>query len=185
MTPQLIFWLIWTLSTAGEPVIRTDFSPYDGPLAARLITEPVVDMGSVFTIDADTPELRAFENWLRRHPIFVRAPGHRYIGWGIETHPGAYGEIMVTVFNLLLRPAEQPLGPYLGDGGAMLEWAFSVIDHYGFVYDPAKQHHEKTRRELIDWYRSDSDPIDWREIADRLRATGRPVPDDLFDQPAR
>ncbi|MEZ4437256.1 MAG: hypothetical protein R3F65_33090 [bacterium] len=37
----------------------------------------------------------------------------------------------------------------------------------------------------IEWYNSDSEPIDWHAVADRLRSTGRPVPDDLFDQPTR
>jgi hypothetical protein len=41
MLHDLVFWLIWTLATVGEPMVRTDFGPYDGPLAERLITEPL------------------------------------------------------------------------------------------------------------------------------------------------
>ncbi|MEZ4431649.1 MAG: hypothetical protein R3F65_04495 [bacterium] len=67
----------------------------------------------------------------------------------------------------------------------MLAWAFSVLDHYGFAYDPEKQFMQRSRANLIEWYNSDSEPIDWHAVAERLRSTGRPVPDDLFDQPTR
>lgn len=185
MLHDLIFWVIWTLVTAGEPMVRADFSPYAGPLAERLITEPLPIYSSIFTIDADSPELAGFERWLRRSPIHVRAPGHRYIGWGIRTYPEYPDEIVLVTFNLLLTPSEQPLGPYDGHAGDMLVWAFSVLDHYGLPYDPLKQHHAKTRAQLIEVYGQASEPIDWHAVAERLRSTGRPVPADLFDQPSR
>ncbi|MCB9529202.1 MAG: hypothetical protein H6701_12615 [Myxococcales bacterium] len=185
MLHDWIFWVLWTLATAGEPMVRTDFSPYDGPLAERLITQPLPIYSSNFTIEVDSPELAGFERWLRRHPIHVRAPGHRYIGWGIRTFPEYAGEIFVVPFNLLLTPTEQPLGAYYGHFGDMLTWAFSVIDHYGLLYDPMKQLYQRTRADLIKRYGDQSEPIDWHEVAERLRSTGRPVPDDLFDQPTR
>ena len=166
-------------------MVRTDYSPYDGPLAERVIREPQPIFSSRFTIDADTPALAGFEAWRRRHPIHVRAPGHKYIGWGLRTFPEYPGEIVVVRFNLLLTTEEQPLGPYRGYGGDMLAWAFSVLDHYGFAYDPEKQFMQRSRANLIEWYNSDSEPIDWHAVAERLRSTGRPVPDDLFDQPTR
>ncbi|MCB9550817.1 MAG: hypothetical protein H6705_02770 [Myxococcales bacterium] len=185
MLHDLIFWVLWTLATAGEPMVRTDFSPYDGPLADRLITERLQWYASSFTIDADTPELRGFEQWLKRNPLHVRAPGHKYLVYGMRTYPRYPGEIFVNRFNLLLKPEEQPMGPWEGYGGDMLAWAFSVLDHYGFAYDPEKQFMQRSRANLIEWYNSDSEPIDWHAVAERLRSTGRPVPDDLFDQPTR
>ncbi|MEZ4431753.1 MAG: hypothetical protein R3F65_05025 [bacterium] len=182
---DLIFWLLWTLATAGEPMVRTDFSPYDGPLAERVIRERLPIFSSSFTIDADTPALAGFEAWLRRHPIHVRAPGHRYIVWGLRTFPEVQGEIKVVRFNLLLTPSEQPLGPYRAHGGDMLEWAFSVLDHYGLTYDPEKQLYQRTRADLIKRYGDQAEPIDWHAVAERLRSTGRPVPDDLLSQPTR
>jgi hypothetical protein len=185
MLHDFVLWMLWTLATAGEPMVRTDYGLYDGPLVERRITEPLPWYGSSFIIDADSPELAGFERWLRRHPIHVRAPGHQYIGWGLLTFPGHPGEIKVTCFNLLLTSGEQPLGPYIGHGGDMLAWAFSVLDHYQLPYSPEKQLYQRSRAELIQRYGEQSDPIDWHEIADLLRSTGRAVPADLFDQPTR
>ncbi|MEZ4436158.1 MAG: hypothetical protein R3F65_27490 [bacterium] len=185
MTPQQILLILWIHCFAGGPMVRTDFSPYDGPLAERLITERVPQFSANFEFPSNTPELRAFERWLRKHPIHVRAPGHRYIGWGLRTFPGEPGEIMVVRFNLLLTPEEQPFGSWRGNAGDMLTWAFSVLDHYALHYDPMEDHWRETRDQLIASYGSDLAPIDWHAVAERLRSTGRPVPDDLFDQPTR
>lgn len=185
MTPQQIVLILWIQFFTESPMVRVDFSPYDGPLAERLITEPVPQFSSNFTIDVDSPELRAFEHWLRKHPIHVRAPGHRYVGWGLRTFPGYPGEIVVVRFNLLLTPTEQPFGPWRGHAGDMLTWAFSVLDHYGLPYDPMTQHWRETREQIIASYSEHPEPIDWHAVAERLRSTGRPVPADLFDQPTR
>ena len=185
MLHDLVFWMLWTLAMTAKPMVRTDYGPYDGPLAERLITEPLPIYSSNFSIDVVSPELAGFEWWLRRHPIHVRAPGHQYIGWGIRTFPEYAGEIFIVPFNLLLTPSEQPLGPHYGHVGDMLAWTFSVLDHYGLPYDPEKQLYQRTRDDLIKRYGEQSDPIDWQAVADRLRSTGRAVPADLFEQPTR
>ena len=185
MTPQMIFWLIWMLATTGRPMVRTEFGPYDGPLAERLITGTLPEYSANFEIEADSAALEGFEWWLRRHPIHVRVPGHRYLGWGLRTYPEMRGTIFVIRFNELLTAPEQPLGPYRGHGGDMLTWAFSVLDHYQLPFDPIAQGKARTKEEYVRWYSRDSEPIDWQAVAKLLRATGRAVPADLFEQPTR
>ncbi|MCA9541950.1 MAG: hypothetical protein KC620_23800 [Myxococcales bacterium] len=182
MLPPLIFvWLTWRLMMPA-PALENEFGPYDGPLAERQVTGIHPDHSTRFSVISDTAKLKRFERWLRKHPIYVRAPGEKYIVWGIKTWRHLPGEFMVTCINTLLEPQEQPLGPWIGDGGAMLEWAFSVLDHYDLPFDPLEQGWSKTRQGLIDSYHRDSVPVDWQAVADRLRATGRPVPADLFDR---
>jgi hypothetical protein len=185
MAPQLIYWVLWILATAGKPMVRTDFSPYDGPLAERLITAPVPEYSANFSIDVVSPALEGFEYWLRRNPIHVRVPGHRYQGWGIRTYPERRGSIYVVRFNDLLTPTEQPYGAFHSDPCEMLRWAFSVLDHYQLPYDPMEQHWQLPREEIIERYRANAEPIDWQGVAELLRANGRAVPDDLFEQPTR
>ncbi|MEZ4437289.1 MAG: hypothetical protein R3F65_33265, partial [bacterium] len=153
--------------------------------AERVIHEPLPEFSSSFEIEVDSPELAGFEGWLRRHPIYVRAPGQKYLGWGIRTFPERRGEIFVVRFNLLLTPSEQPLGAFEGSGSDMVAWVFSVLDHYALPYDPKAQYWKRSRDEILALYRPDDEPIDWHAVAERLRSTGRPVPDDLFDQPTR
>ena len=161
--------------------VTTDFGPYGGPLAERQVAGVHPDMSTSYFIVTDTPELRAFEVWLRRNPIYVRAPGEKYLVFGLVAPAWARGEILARGANLLLAPTEQPLGPWEPDGGEKLKWVFAVLDHYALDYDPLRQGWGRTRQELIDWYHRDSVPVDWNAVADRLRSTGRPVPDDLFD----
>lgn len=185
MTHELAAWIIWLLMSIGRPMVGADFAPYDGPLAERRITAPLPEYSANFTILVDSPELAAFERRLRRQPIHVLAPGHRYAGWGLRTYPEKRGVIFVIRFNLLLTAAEQPLGPWRPHGGDMLRWAFGVLDHYQLAFDPIAQGKRRTRAQFIEWYSSDSTPIDWHAVAELLRTTGRPVPADLFDQPTR
>lgn len=185
MTPQLILWLIWTLCTAGMPTVRTDFSPYDGPLAERQVELANRNWSSMFEFPADTPTTAALRRALLTDPIHVLAPGHRYTGWGLTAFADYPRDILLINFNTLLVPTDALHVAYAADNGAGLAWAFSVLDHYGIPYDPRDDEWDDTRDELIASYRQGHDPIDWQAVADRLRATGRPVPDDLFDQPAR
>ncbi len=180
LPPIVVVWLSLELFMRASAAPTVEFGPYDGPLAERRVHAVSPDHGTSFEIMSDTPRLRAFERWLRTEPIYVRVPGEKYLAFGLKAWADEPGHIGVVTVNLLLTPSEQPLGPWLPDGGEMLEWAFAVMDHYGFNYAPEKQFMRKTRRELIDWYHSDSEPVDWHAVAERLRATGRPVPDDLF-----
>ena len=164
-----------------SPIATTRVGSYDGPLAERVVTGVDANLSTTFSIETDTPKLRAFERWLRKNPIYVRVPGERYLIYGLKASPDGLNDIVVLGANLLLDHSEQPLGPWRPDGGEMLRWAFSVMDHYEMGYSPERQFHQKTRQELIDWYRRDSVPVDWNAVAERLRSTGRPVPDDLFD----
>lgn len=166
-------------------MVRTDFSPYEGPLAERLIESPLPEFPTNFSIRVDSAALQGFEHWLARNPLYVRAPGHAYLGWGLRTYPDIPSTILVQRYNLLLTPTEQPLGPYLGDAGAMLAWAFSVLDHYHLPYDPIAQGKSRNREQLIAWYGEDPEGIDWQAVAELLRSTGRAVPADLFEQPTR
>ncbi len=180
LPPIVIIWLtVETLMSAAAPQVHA-FGPYDGPLAERQIGGIDPNHSTNFGIVADTPRLRAFEMWLRKNPIYVRVPGEKYLVYGLKAWARDPGEIFAVRINTLLEPHEQPLGPWSPSAGGMLEWVFAVVDHYGFDYAPEKQYMRKTRRELIDWYHSDSVPVDWHAVAERLRATGRPVPDDLF-----
>ena len=60
-----------------------------------------------------------------------------------------------------------------------------MLDHYRLPYDPRRQEWEHDRDKLISLYRETSDPVDWQAVAELLRATGRAVPGDLFEQPIR
>lgn len=181
LPPIIVIWVTLRLLMPAADPPTVDLARYDGPLAERQVQGIDPRHGTSFTIDADSPRLRAFESRLRQRPIYVRAPGEKYLVFGLKTWTDDRGEIFVVALNTLLDPSEQPLGPWLPDGGEMLRWAFSVMDHYDLGYDPERQLHQKTRQQLIDWYHSDSVPVDWEAVAERLRSTGRPVPDDLFD----
>ncbi|MEZ4433111.1 MAG: hypothetical protein R3F65_11925 [bacterium] len=154
--------------------------------AERAIYEPLPEaLIQLRDREVDSPELAGFEGWLRRHPI-LRARAARSISVGGSAHSPRRGEIFVVRFNLLLTPSEQPLGAFEGSGSDMVaRWALSVLDHYALPYDPKAQYWKRSRDEILALYRPDDEPIDWHAVAERLRSTGRPVPDDLFDQPTR
>lgn len=157
--------------------------PYDGPLAERQFVPADAERSYSFTIYTDTPELAAFAGHLTHHPIYVRAPGQKYIAFGLRTFSDRPGVIAVLNFNVLLTGTEEVMGPFTGSGRDMLIWLFGVLDHYGIDYEPRDQDLPWTRAEAIERFGKGGPSLDWQAVAERLRETGRPVPPDLLEQP--
>lgn len=183
MLPPIVL-VILTLELLMAPTVDTSTAhePYDGPLHERRITGVDPNYSLKFEFIVDSPGLAAFERRVRRDPIYVLVPGEKYLGWGLVAHADSPGGVYLTSFNLLLAPEEQPLGPYRASTADGISWAWSVLDHHGLSWDPQKHQWPEARHELIESYRRGAVPVDWKAVADRLRSTGRPVPDDLFDE---